>query len=79
MSTIAGTHKCTNCQNDINWDYCIPRLMSGYNYSVGTQSSNRYHAERVNDYSSEVIKLSVRCNKCFHTDEFEYIPDNTEG
>lgn len=78
MPKIYGTHYCSNCENEIPWDYHIPNHISSSYYEVFKIEPENYHAKRINSVSSDVIELRVVCDECGQIDDFIYNSDNEE-
>ena len=70
---ITGTHKCENCDSDIEWEYqFIERIRHGIILDVDKIDKTKVRPKLISKNDNDEYLFQVRCKKCFEINEFIY-------
>lgn len=59
MPLVSGTHYCTNCKHELEWE-CFIRKQHIETFTY----TGKLRATLLNSPSSEELQFRLRCNKC---------------
>lgn len=69
---IAGTLKCSKCNNSIDWEYIVPQKLGVEPLQVERLDNDKVHPYKHCRISKNEYLFRVRCKYCNTLNEFTY-------
>ncbi len=72
MAKIDGICICSNCKEQIAWEYLIPQSASRSFFEVDIIDTKKIAAKRISSINSKPLELSVKCPNCYNVNTVVY-------